>query len=458
MRRSNKLIALLALVSLLLCLFSSCGEEEKVYLDFPSAYPENGLEVTCAPTVRTENGVKITAVNVSLSGLADKALENRLTDEIRSAADALEKAPFDVGWGASRVIPPAAALQSVMMNVHVISDFGDRLSILIKKTAVYLAYGKEVTVYAADTLNYDLATGEKLTLSSLFDSGFDACGALGEKLIDRLSAGNTGVTQISPIGKLPDDVDFTFDGEKITLYAGMKTPFLLSDPRTLPAVEIFYDNDLFSHLVIFSGEPTAALYDRASASDHLIVFPTRVEESFTGTENGMAIRALIVLPAEFASAAAEERVMRLAPSLEDIASQATGAGNEHYSCYFYAQRIGKFMTVRFAEEDYSGMNGYSADRIYVFGAVTAENLAVTSLFDPGFDYTGALARYLYPDASEPDLLKEAKALSLAQIVPREDRFLVRYTAAAREISVLYQGIDGDVPYSAIGQENLTIYN
>ena len=458
MRRSSKFFALLLALLLLIPLFSSCGEEAVTYMDFPSSYPTNGLKITAAPTVRTENGAKITTIRVTLEGLIDKALESRLASEIQNAVDALEKAPFADGWGASRVIPASAKLQNLQMNVYVVANFGDKLSLVIKKNAVYLAYGEEAAVAAVDTLNYDLKTGDRLTLSSLFESDFDACGVLGEKLIGRLAAGVSGVTQIAPIGKLPDDADFTFDGEKITLYASEKTPSLLADPHEFPAVELFYDSDLFSHLVIFDHESTDSLYDEASDFQNLIIFPTRIAESYTGVQNGMEIRALAVLPEEYASAEVEARVTRLAPSLEDIASQATGAGNEHYSCYFYAQRIGKFMTVRLAEEDYSGMNGYSSDRIYVFDAVTAENLAVTSLFTEGFDYCSALAEILYPEASAGDLRKEAKALALAQIVPREDHFLVRYTAAARELSVLYQGADGTAPYSLIGHQNLTIYN
>ena len=458
MRRLHKCLAAFLAASLFCSLFASCGEKEPEYYDFVSSYTENGLEITCAPVVRTENGVKITSINVTLSGLADAALQERLTGEITEAVKTLEKAPFTGGWGAARVVPAAASLRSVQMNVHVIANFGDRLSVLIKKHAVYLAGGSEVGVYDVDTRNYDLRTGEALTLSSLFVSDFDAPAVLGEKLIARLAAGVEGVRQIAPIGRLPDDVNFTFDGEKITLYANAATPSLLSDPHLLPAVELPYDNDLFSHLAVFDHAPTAALYTNASTVKNLIVFPTRIAESYTGTQNGMDIRALIVLPETYASAEAEARVTRLAPSLEDIALQSTGAGNEHYNCFFYAQRIGRFMTVRLAEEDYSGMNGYSSDRIYVFDAVTAENLAVTSLFAPGFDYCAAIAAVLYPEADADALAGEAKALTFAQIVPREDHFLVRYTAAARELSSLFQGADGIVPYAAIGQKNLTIYD
>ena len=53
---------------------------------------------------------------------------------------------------------------------------------------------------------------------------------------------------------------------------------------------------------------------------------------------------------------------------------------------------------------------------------------------------------------------EAEAIRLSQIIPREDHFLVRYTARAEEISVLWRGGESRAPYEAVGPENLTIYD
>ncbi|MBR5743130.1 MAG: hypothetical protein IKX85_04950, partial [Clostridia bacterium] len=232
----------------------------------------------------------------------------------------------------------------------------------------------------------------------------------------------------------------------------------LSDPTTTGEVEILYDETLFAALVIFDERGEDLFEPGIEPVRHLIRFPSEIRDNVAGRFNGMDLRALVVTPALYASEAAKERVTRLAPSVEDVIAQATGTGDESYSCYFYAERVGRFMTVRFTENDRSGMNSFTSDRMYVFDAITAENLSVTSLFREGFDYAYALARILYPGEGEADLRREAEAIRRAQIIPREDHFLVRYTARAEELSVLWRGGECRAPYAAVGPENLTVYD
>ena len=452
----KRLIPAIVLIALLPALFAGCEGEKNAVTR--SSYAENALTVQATPVVRAVDACRVTSVTVTLEGLRDRELEEKLAGEINGAVEALEKAPYPDRWGVDRLLPEGSIPEHVEVTCHVTANFGGRLSLLIKKESTYRVKGESVTLFAVDTKNYDLRDGREIGPADLFREGFDAGKALYERLTAALSAEKEGLLQAEALPYPLGEIKFTFNGSGVTFYADEATPEILSDPATLGEVTVPYDETLFAALQVFD-DPEENLFEAGtSPARHLVKYPSEIRDNVAMEVNGMELRALVVLPAFFASEAAEERVMRLAPSLEDAAAQATGTGDESYSCYFYAERVGKFMTVRFTENDRSGMNSFSSDRMYVFDAVTAGNLSVKSLFREGFDYAHALARVLYPGAEEEDLKTEAEAIRLCQIIPREDHFLVRYTARASEISVLWTGGECRAPYAAIGPENLTIYD
>ena len=447
--------ALLPLAAAVAVLFAGCGGTETV---LRSSYTENALSVTAAPVTREGTGPRVTSVTVELAGLRDRTLQEKLTSQINAAVKALENAPYPDRWGVDRLVPEGSVPEHVEVTCHVAANFGGRLSLLMKKASTFRVGSEDVTLYAADTRNYGLSDGRELAPADLFREGFDAGKALYERLTALLSTEKEELLQAEALPYPLGNLKFTFSGTGITFYADQETPEILSDPTTMGEAAIPYDETLFSALVIFD-DPAEDLFEPGrEPARHLLRYPSVIRDNVAMRVNGMELRALVVTPASFASRAAEERVMRLAPSVEDVAAQATGTGDESYSCYFYAERVGKFMTVRFTENDRSGMNSFSSDRMYVFDAVTAGNLSVKSLFREGFDYAYAIARVLYPGAEEKDLQTEAEAIRLSQIIPREDHFLVRYTARAEEISVLWRGGESRAPYEAVGPENLTIYD
>ena len=450
-RKICRLAALALITAAIAVLFVCCGETETFTR---SSYEENALTVTATPVMREGNEPRVTSVAVELSGLRDRELQEKLASQINAAVKSLETAQYPDRWGVDRLVPEGSIPENVEVTCHVAANFGGRLSLLIKKASTFRVGSSEVTLYAADTRNYDLSDGRELIPSDLFREGFDAGKALYERLTALLSSEKEGLLQAEALTYPLKDIKFTFSGTGITFYADQETPEILSDPATMGEAVIPYDETLFSALVIFNDRTEDLFEAGREPARHLLRYPSVVRENVAMQVNGMELRALVVTPASFASKAAEERVMRLAPSVEDVAAQATGTGDESYSCYFYAERVG---TVRFTENDRSGMNSFTSDRMYVFDAVTAGNLSVKSLFREGFDYAYAIARVLYPGAEEKDLQAEAEAIRLSQIIPREDHFLVRYTARAQEKSVLWRGGESDAPYEAIGPENLTIY-
>ena len=447
--------ALLLLAPMLATVLAGCGESDGITR---SSYAENALTVTATPVTREGTAPRVTSGTVELAGLRDRTLQEKLASQINAAVKALETAPYPDRWGVDRLVPEGSVLENVEVTCHVTANFGGRLSLLMKKAATYRVGSDSVTLFAADTRNYDLSDGREMSPADLFREGFDAGKALYERLTAVLSAEKEGLLQAEALPYPLRNMKFTFSGTAITFYADQETPEILSDPTTMGEAEIPYDETLFSALAIFDDRSEDLFEPGREPARHLLRYPSVIRDNVAMRVNGMELRALVVIPASFASQAAEERVMRLAPSVEDVAAQATGTGDESYSCYFYAERVGRFMTVRFTENDRSGMNSFTSDRMYVFDAVTAGNLSVKSLFREGFDYAYAIARVLYPGAEEKDLKTEAEAIRLSQIIPREDHFLVRYTARAQEVSVLWRGGESRASYEAVGPENLTIYD
>ncbi|MBR5869300.1 MAG: hypothetical protein IKZ21_07615 [Clostridia bacterium] len=303
-------------------------------------------------------------------------------------------------------------------------------------------------------LNYDLTNGKTLSLSDLFDDGIN----IQKELESRILANLDQYQLASPFTGISKDVPFLFDAEGITLYVGDTLSEFVTDPAQTGSIRIDYDSVLFNHLTIFDREADLTLYQSLSDVQHLISYPSEIVENHKKTVNGMEIQILVSMPTQFASQAVEERVKHLAPVLEDIELQATGSGDEFYNCCYYAERVGNFMVIRSMEEVYSGMNSYQSDRIYVFDAITAENIPVTDLFQANFNYREALLKQMYKEASPSELKAEVQAIARAQIIPREDHFLIRYTSAAVQASVLYDGTDKLVSYADLGYENLNLYN
>jgi len=439
-KRAALLLALILLLSL-----SSCGQKQEEYPTVPSSYWENGLNVTCTPIKKTET---LTDVNVTLSGLKDTDIQNTVAQSINQEILTFETAQPQPLWGSLAGLPSDEP--KIELTAHVVSNFSNRLSLVVKKQ--YL-YADGTVRYESTGLNYDLETGKFLSLADLFDMGKAIYPLISRHLLARLSS----YTLVAPFEGIDQSVPFSYDAEGITFYYSSALSAFYCQPGTDEALTLSYTGELFEHLTIFDREPTLTMYESLPNTRHLIAYPSEVSQNIRETINGMQVELLALTPTFYSSQVVKERVEHLTPLLEDLTSQSTGSEGEKATCYYYAGRVGKFMVVRLLQEEASGMNSFSSDRVYVFNAVTGENMPVSSLFIHGFDYTRSIASLLYPDADQSSLDREIAALSQAQIIPRENGFLIRYTAAALNQSSLYPGNDPVVAYADLGYENLLIY-
>lgn len=472
MYRYHRIAAVIAAVSVTLCfvLFPSCAKTEENII-YPSSYTDNSLVISSSPVEKTVNGCKISSISVTLSGLSDKSILNKIADDINLTIASCETTSPPDYRGIVRLVNTSDIPASITVAYDVKANFGDILSILLTRIMTY-ANGNIIT--GSTALNYELSDGSHIETGDLFDSDYDASLPLEELLSSRVSslflfenaggdnlsgADTSGCYLVSPFKGLREDIKFTFDASGITFYIDEATDEFIVDPSVVHSVFIEYNSELFSHLIIFR-DHNADLYENSAAEKHLLAYPSDITLDYTDEVNGMSIKALELVPSDFISGAAEERVEKLMPSIDDITSQATGSGNEYYYCYFYAERVGKFMIVRLSEEDSSGMNSYSTDRIYVFDAGTAENLSYDSLFAADYEYTSAFSSLILPDGSSDDLVIIEDALSGAQIIPREDYFLVRAKGLSVSLSngETLTELSEKIYYSEIGYENLLIYD
>lgn len=473
MYRYHKIAAVIAAVSVSLCfvLFPSCSKSEEI-ITYPSSYTDNGLAVSSSTVEKTVNGCEISSISVTLSGLSDKSIQNKIADDINLSIASCETTSPPEYRGIARLVNPSDIPASISVTYDVKANFGDMLSMLLTRTMTY-ANGNVIS--GSSALNYDLSDGSHIETGDLFDPDYDASSPLDILLTSRVSSlflfenaarsdsysgvDTSGCYLISPFRGLRNDIKFTFDASGITFYIDEATDEFIVDPSVTQSVFIEYNSELFSRLIIFRDHNTD-LYESSAAEKHLLAYPSDIVLDYTDKVNGMSIKALELVPADFISGAAKERVEKLMPSIEDITSQATGSGNEYYYCYFYAERVGKFMIIRLSEEDSSGMNSSSSDRIYVFDADTAKNLSYDSLFTADYNYTSAFASIILPDGSNDDLVIIEKALSGAQIIPREDHFLVRVKGLSASLSSgeTLTELNEKIHYSDIGYENLLIYD
>ena len=94
---------------------------------------------------------------------------------------------------------------------------------------------------------------------------------------------------------------FTFSGTTITFYADQETPEILSDPTTMGEAEIPYDETLFSALAIFDDRSEDLFEPGREPARHLLRYPSVIRDNVAMRVNGMELRALVVIPASFAS-------------------------------------------------------------------------------------------------------------------------------------------------------------
>lgn len=442
-RLRNLLIGGCLVISLLAGL-PSCAKKEESFDITPSYYTGNGLSVSVS-------GEDVPLV--TLSGMLDGETMLKVEDAVNLSLKAFASADRTIGWGSYQMVEKGISPTKVTIDVNPVFNSGNLLCLLAEKSCVYPTAEGEVTLSESLPLNYDLISGDSLSLADLFDGDIDIYKELESRILAnldqyRLAAPFTGIDKNTP---------FLFDAQELTLYIGSTLAEFVTDPAYTETIRIPYDSELFNHLTIFDREADLTRYQSLSGVRHLIRYPSEIVENHKETANGMEIQILISMPTQFASQAVKDRVEHLVPSVADIELQATGSGDEFYNCCYYAERVGHFMVVRLVEEDHSGMNSYQSDRIYVFDAITAENIPVTDLFRTNFNYREALAEKMYREATPDELKIEAEAISKAQIIPREDHFLIRYTSAAVQASILYDGTDKMVSYADLGYENLNLY-
>ena len=443
-RFRNTLIASLLVLTLCLSL-CACGKKETAYSVTPSYYTGNGLAVSVS-----NQDIPL----VTLSGMLDGDAMQKVEESINLAIRSFATADRQVGWGSYQLVEKGISPIKTVIDVNPVFNSGNLLSLILEKHCTYPIDLGNVTLREFMPLNFDLVSGKPLSLSDLFDDKID----IQKELESRILANLDQYQLAAPFSGLSKDVPFLFDSNGISLYVGDSLSEFVTDPAHTGIIRIDYDSLLFNHLTIFDREADLTRYQSVSDVRHLISYPSEIVENHKKIVNGMEIQVLVSMPTQFSSQEVEERVRHLAPVLEDIELQATGSGNEFYNCCYYAERVGHFMVIRSMEEVYSGMNSYQSDRIYVFDAITAENIPVTDLFRPNFNYKEALVEKMYGEATAGDKKIEAEAISKAQIIPREDHFLIRYTSSAVQASVLYDGTDKLVSYADLGYENLNLYN
>lgn len=128
---------------------------------------------------REEDGNNFDYGYVTVSGLRDEAVQQKINDRIKEVYDGLRVQDLPPYRGIRVLVPEGSHMESERINANVTGNFNHILSIMFYKEASYLPsglgglsgsidYGLLQYVSEMETLNFDLNTGEEFELAELF--------------------------------------------------------------------------------------------------------------------------------------------------------------------------------------------------------------------------------------------------------------------------------------------------
>ncbi|MBQ1891425.1 MAG: hypothetical protein II164_03675 [Firmicutes bacterium] len=263
---------------------------------------------------------------VSISGLKDKAVQQKVNDAIRAEYKRLSDPSF-VPSGRSVKLYEKLSKGRQDVNIHCVigANCDDILSVVIYYNRYYALSGdRNERIQLIVPLNFDLSTGEQLSLGDLFPEGFDHRKYLDSRIMEKVRTSDPSVE--------PSSMDHTYPyvthevPQLLGEYRGIREdqPFFLMDKGQLVLVLDSGNTEFFilngSQGVSFDisevCKPYAVLrtdawlYEDSAVRYHLI----RVELPggyYTETKNGSDVKD--ALPGHF-SAVAE---LRQYPCLTD---------------------------------------------------------------------------------------------------------------------------------------------
>ena len=453
------------LLTLVLALICACGQESQQKMT--SFIMANGLVVQPSQEGQYINKEGLTVeINLPrLSGFKDTALEEKLNNRIWETAVALSDAPPPAYRGIKVRLPEDAVCSKQWVNVSVLGNFNDILSITFNRGMDYDAQDEAFEEYGTylnqiKTLNIDLHTGEEIALAELFPKDSDYPAFLNtymEQALDESYATEEGYYTMeqlklaAPFRGIQPKQKFAVAPWGLLLYFDEETPEF--DIETYPVSVTIPNWWLKQHGPFAQGfyDPKASLYaDAALQTPHLLNWGQRYDRSVSDywEEDGLFISINGQYSSQLPSAV-QEKIRQLAQvdeaQLAAIKAQhSPESGEASYDVSVWAQ-CGSFY--------YAATQQTNQEERFVYKADTGALVQLGDLFKPGFDYESLLKAEI--DRFIPEDMRQGQdsaALYEHMQWNVEEEGLGLYIPLGSDSR--YVGVS----YSDIGPENLVIFN
>ena len=198
---------------------------------------ENGLVIS--------NGYEVNSVNcISISGLKDKAVQKKINDKIRSEADRLLDPSFmPQGRGIKLYEKLAVPTVSIFSNSYANCD--NILSVALTCSRLYRIQKEIKQIMYIQPLNFDLATGELLSLADIFPEGMDVKQYLNDRLLQLIQSTDPS-KEYTPADDIYYYIPHTVPA-LISEFKGIRDdqPFYLTDKGELSLVLDFENSEFY---------------------------------------------------------------------------------------------------------------------------------------------------------------------------------------------------------------------
>ena len=474
---------------------------------------ENPLEIIAEQITEgsdKEENIEVSHTVITISGLADKEVENRINDRIWQVYEKLKSPALPPFRGIKTVIPQTALIVSDYIDMYDSASFNNILSISMARYATYSipnGEGEHLRDYSGqyinteyvstqETLNFDLNTGAEITLADVFADNVDYLALLNDAVSLELNKDSPqdegyfirwfGLKLTEPFKSLLPDQKFCLRPDGISLILDYDTPEFYIQDFTARTMDLGY-RELGDSVAITkrfytegksifssSEEPKKVLLGSGYNS-----IPFKKQEY---EDDRVAVYNYVRISSGFPEVLLEKVMAIAEPSRQKIdelnrivkAGVSNGSGIEkgYLEQQVSAAAVGPYATITKHINGGAGDHWFFNEEYRTYDLKTGKELTLTDIFTEGFDYIFLVRRGfekkisehkgLYKDGipmtPEETQAKLDEALSgILEFCPASENLWI--AAGEAEFFGSYREPFGiSLSYEEIGYENLVIFD
>jgi len=447
-----------------------------------------------------EGGIQVRHEVIRISGLVDKEVENKINDRIQEVYEGLKTKSLPPFRGIRIAIPENALLVEDYIYIAEMVNFNNVLSVWFNRSATYALPGATETpdeggsylrdssgfyhntryVFTQEALNFDLNTGNEITLKDVFADNVDHLALLNDAVSRQLNESSAqeegyfihwyGLKLAESFKGLSPDQKYLLRPFGISLIFDYNTPeFYLPDfmaqtidvsygelDRSVAITERFYNEE---ENIFLSDDPPV----RELMSSDYIGVPVKKQEY---TDGGVNVYNYVQTSPQFPEQLME-KVMDLSnipkerlDNLKRVMKEEDVNWNEETNGYF-EQRVSTAIVGPYASIT-RHMNGGAKDYWFfsmeynTFDLESGKELVLSDMFTPGFDYIPLVRKGIEKTVSENGgIYRDGNRLTPEETEQELDRILSGTLSFCPNTDSI-QILAGDVEYAGFRREPLSI--